>query len=415
MTVSLPSDTGVQRPRTIAVIGAGPAGMAAALFLHRAGHRVTLFERVDVPVPVGAGLLLQPTGLQVLDRLGLGGQIDAVGARVERLHGTTQRGRTVLDLRYATRNGAAEHGMGIHRGALCAALWHAIQKDGIAMHPGRSVARVRQSDQSAQLRLAGRTYWEDFELVVVADGTFSQLRTQIPVPHTVSVYPWGAWWAILADPERRFDGVLRQTFRSASRMLGIMPIGQSPGAAHGVAHVTLFWSVRRRDEAQLRAKGVEAWKEEVLALDPAAAPLVAQVERTEQLVFATYADVRMYPWHHGRIVVIGDAAHATSPQLGQGANLGLVDAAVLADLLARHLSARVALAAYSKIRRSHLTYYQRASSLLTPIFQSDSQLLPMLRDTFMGAVCRMPGARGAMLSTLTGRRTGFFGGRLELR
>jgi len=172
--------------------------------------------------------------------------------------------------------------------------------------------------------------------------------------------------------------------------------------------------VRRRDEAHVRAQGIDAWRNAVVALDPAAAPLVAEVTSFEQLAFATYADVRMYPWHHGRIVVIGDAAHATSPQLGQGANLGLIDAAVLADLVARLGSVRVAAAAYTGIRYDHIAYYQRVSSLLTPVFQSDSQLLPMLRDAFLGPACRIPGMRGAMLSTLTGGRTGFFGGRLEL-
>lgn len=384
--------------------------MASALFLHRAGNRVTLFERVDVPVPVGAGLLLQPTGLRVLERLGLRERIDALGAPVDRLLGTTQHGRTVLDLRYPSKDGS---GIGIHRGALCATLLDAVRGQGITLRLGRSIARIRQSDAAAELRLAGRSHWEGFELIVVADGTFSQLRAQLPIPHTVSVYPWGAWWTIVGDREHRFDGVLRQTYRSASRMLGIMPIGQSLNAADNTPHVTVFWSVRRRDESRLRAKGIAAWKEQVLALEPLAAPLVEQVQRSEQLIFASYADVRMYPWHHGRIVVIGDAAHATSPQLGQGANLGLIDASVLSESLARHGSVRAALAAYSEARRSHLTYYQRASSLLTPVFQSDSQLLPMLRDTFLGAACRMPGIRRQMLSTLTGRRTGFFGGRLK--
>jgi 2-polyprenyl-6-methoxyphenol hydroxylase-like FAD-dependent oxidoreductase len=55
----------------IAIVGCGPSGMAAALFLSRAGHRITVFERFDAPRPVGAGLLLQPTGLAVLGRLGL--------------------------------------------------------------------------------------------------------------------------------------------------------------------------------------------------------------------------------------------------------------------------------------------------------------------------------------------------------
>ena len=65
----------------IAITGAGPAGLAAALYLKRAGHRVTIFERFEEPKPVGSGLILQPTGLTVLADLGLLDDILALGAR----------------------------------------------------------------------------------------------------------------------------------------------------------------------------------------------------------------------------------------------------------------------------------------------------------------------------------------------
>ena len=74
----------------IAIAGAGPAGLAAALYLKRAGHRVTIFERFDKPAPVGSGLILQPTGLTVLDDLGLLAEIRALGSRIDRL---LRRGR----------------------------------------------------------------------------------------------------------------------------------------------------------------------------------------------------------------------------------------------------------------------------------------------------------------------------------
>ena len=71
----------------IAVCGCGPAGLAAALLLHRSGHRVRIFERFATPQPVGSGLLLQPTGLGVLHELGLSQRILELGARIDRLYG----------------------------------------------------------------------------------------------------------------------------------------------------------------------------------------------------------------------------------------------------------------------------------------------------------------------------------------
>lgn len=375
---------------------------------------MTLFERVAAPRPVGAGLLLQPSGLLVLEQLGLAAQISASGARVDRLLGTTPGGRAVMDLRYADA-GADVHGIGVHRGLLSDALWSAVQQAGISARKGTAVDAVEQTDDRVRIALAGVGHAGDFDLAVIADGTFSQLRSQLPIPHTVTVYPWGAWWAVLPDPELRFQGVLRQTYHRASRMLGIMPIGRLPSPAlDATPHVTLFWSVRRDIEATLRTRGLEAWKSAVLALAPEVESLVAQISDFGQLIFSTYADVRMHPWHHGRVVVIGDAAHATSPQLGQGANLALVDALALARSLEAQTGVAAALSNYSTKRRAHLNYYQWASSVLTPVFQSNARVLPLLRDALMPVLCRMPGARGPMLATLTGRKAGFLWGKLKL-
>lgn len=387
--------------------------MASALLLARAGHHVTLFERVAVPGPVGAGLLLQPTGLHVLERLGLASQIRATGARIDRLLGTNADGRKILDLTYADESPDL-HGVGIHRGALSSALWSAVRNTNLTLRLGAEVERVEATRDVATVRHRSGAS-DQFDLIVLADGTFSQLRSQVPIPHEITVYPWGAWWTILRDPERRYQGVLRQTYRDASQMLGIMPVGRlSASAISTMQYVTLFWSIRRSDEAPLRARGLQAWKDEVLALAPQTEPLIAQIGEFEQLIFATYADVRMHPWHDQRIVVIGDAAHATSPQLGQGANLALVDALVLMRCLALLEDIPIALAAYTAARRKHLNYYQFASSALTPMFQSDARSLAFLRDRFLPYACRMPGIRGQMLATLTGSKAGLLRGRLEL-
>ena len=83
----------------------------------------------------------------------------------------------------------------------------------------------------------------------------------------------------------------------------------------------------------------------------------------------------MWPWHADRLVFLGDAAHATSPQLGQGANLAMIDAVTFADCVAAAPDA-----AYSAARRRHLNYYQFMTRALTPFFQSDSRLLAVVRD-----------------------------------
>ena len=85
----------------LAIVGAGIGGLALATLLARAGHKVRVFDQFETPQPVGSGLMLQQTGLAVLDRLGLRAEIDQLGTRIDRLWGlTTPSGRPVLDVRY---------------------------------------------------------------------------------------------------------------------------------------------------------------------------------------------------------------------------------------------------------------------------------------------------------------------------
>ena len=100
----------------IAIAGCGPVGLAAALLLHRDHHNVTVFERFDMPKPVGSGLMIQPTGLAVLDALDFGQEVRRRGARIDRLFGRAGgSGRTVLDFRYAALGRGANYGIGSAR------------------------------------------------------------------------------------------------------------------------------------------------------------------------------------------------------------------------------------------------------------------------------------------------------------
>ena len=113
------------RPADIAVVGAGPAGLAAALMLARQGRRVMVHERFASPRPVGAGFMLQPTGLYVLDHLGLTPRVEACGQRIDHIFGReARRGRVVLDVRYGDLK-RPRPAVGIHRAAMFAILYEA--------------------------------------------------------------------------------------------------------------------------------------------------------------------------------------------------------------------------------------------------------------------------------------------------
>jgi 2-polyprenyl-6-methoxyphenol hydroxylase-like FAD-dependent oxidoreductase len=169
----------------------------------------------------------------------------------------------------------------------------------------------------------------------------------------------------------------------------------------------MFWSIHEDDVAAWRRAGLRRWKDRVLALAPRAEPLLQQIEHAEQLLYAAYHDVVLRTPFAGRVVFLGDAGHAMSPQLGQGANLALVDADVLARCLAAHPGdVEAALSAFARDRRGQLRYYAWASRLLTPMFQSRLGFLGPPRDALLHPASRIPYVRRQFLASLAGTKGG---------
>jgi 2-polyprenyl-6-methoxyphenol hydroxylase-like FAD-dependent oxidoreductase len=401
----------------VAVVGAGVAGCAAALLLRRAGHAVTVFEAVAEPAPIGAGVLLQPTGQAVLQQLGLWEPMLALGAVVHRLYGDTPQGRAVLDMDYRCL-GPQVHGLGAQRGALMGLLWQALRDSGAEWRCGVAVDDLSQDSTGATLQHAGRALGR-FDLVILANGTFSQLRRKLPVRQHERLFPWGALWCVLPQPAVAPIRLLRQRYRGAREMLGMMPVGRAHGASgQDAPGVTMFWSLRGDALARWQAlPDLHRLRGQMLQLLPEAEPLLAGLTDAGQLRVARYADVRMATWQHGRVVALGDCAHGMSPQLGQGANMALIDAWVLSQQLAACSEATAvpaALVAYSRERRAHLRFYQSASRWLTPLFQSDQRFGPWFRDVFFGFGGRWPWIQGQSMATLGGMKSGWLFGQLDL-
>ena len=167
----------------IGVIGCGVGGQAVASLLADAGHRVTVMERFAEARPIGAGLLLQPTGLAVLDRL----------------DGRTAAGRRVIDLQYSALHPAA-YGLGLHRGALFSLLHGRLHESAARLLTGLEIVDIeRDGAHATALDRAGRRYGP-FDLLVIADGAHSALRDRIGLTGRAPVYPWGCVWAVGPDP-----------------------------------------------------------------------------------------------------------------------------------------------------------------------------------------------------------------------
>ena len=382
----------------IAVAGCGPCGLAAALTLTRRGHRVTLFERFDVPRPIGSGLMIQPTGLAVLERLGLSDRILAQGAPIKRLFGTAGS-RVVLDVHYSALGSPARFGIGIHRASLFAALHDAACGAGIAMHTGRTIATSSLEGSRRRLTFADGSHSEAFDLVVDATGTRTPLSQE-----TGRDLAYGALWATLDWPDGMgFDETaLQQRYRRSNVMIGVLPVGHGGGQRQRAA---FFWSLRCDQLTAWRDAGLGRWKADVAALWPACAPLLDQIVAQDQLAFARYAHRTMKRPTAPALIHIGDAWHSASPQLGQGANMALLDAWALGEAVDRAHSVDHALDLAIAMRRRHVRLYQWLTALFTPVYQSDSVALPFIRDRLVGPLSRLWPAswiQAAMVSGLIG-------------
>jgi 2-polyprenyl-6-methoxyphenol hydroxylase-like FAD-dependent oxidoreductase len=387
----------------IAIVGYGTAGQAAALFLSAQGHVLSVFEQAVSPGPVGAGFLLQPTGLSVLTRLGLHAQALAAGQRIERLHGCNDRGRCVMDMRYADHAPDC-FGLGLTRGSLFTLLRDAYA-DAPDIHTGVRVVSI----DAAGGRLcdsAGRSHGP-FDLIIAADGAHSALRSTVPsLVRRHPVYPWGAVWCLLPAEGWPLGDVLQQRYGGVREMIGVLPVGRR--ADRDVRWLTFFFSLPGLEVDAFDAAALTRLRERVDVLWPELSPLLAKVESPERLHRARYRDVLLHRPALGRLVFVGDAAHAMSPQLGQGVNMALLDAAALADALQKAPTMDAALYDYVRRRRSHLAVYQRLSRWLTPLFQSDRDRFAWWRDAGFGPLSRMPLARGQMLKILTGTKMGWW-------
>ncbi|KAF1721307.1 FAD-dependent oxidoreductase [Pseudoxanthomonas wuyuanensis] len=394
--------------RDIAVVGYGTAGQAAAVLLARDGHRVQVFERAPVLGPVGAGFLLQPTGLQVLWELGL---LDAAlthGRPVHRLYGETPCGRAVMDMRYAGL-AADLYGLGMQRGALFTLLAQALPPQ-VPVHCGRRIVEVETA--AGRLRDEHGHWHGPFDLIVAADGAGSQLRGLTGSVRLDAPYPWGALWCLVAQEDWAWSDQLRQRYVSARKMIGLLPVGTRPGDA--TPRLSFFWSLPASDFDGWQQRGLPAWREEVARLWPEAEQRLHAIGECAQLARASYRDTVMRRWHCGRLVLAGDAAHAMSPQLGQGVNMALMDALALRDALRAEALVATALHRYQRQRQAHVGVYQFWSRWLTPLFQSERDTVARLRDIAFLPLGKLPGGRGHMLRVLSGTQHGLLG-KLELK
>ena len=374
----------------VGIVGAGTAGLAAGIGLARLGHEVQVFEKHPSLATLGAGVLIQPQGVAALEDLGVGPAFEAASVPIEALVGLSQRGWKLVDIRYRDLLARA-----VSRSALGRVLQQESARLGVTLNFGADVAGVATQDGRGVIEVDGAP--RDFDIVIVANGASSRLPADCGLAVPSTSYAWGALWSLIDLPNWHAPTELLQRYGGTRQMFGIMPTERLADALR----VSMFWSLHRDQYAAWRAAPIEDFKRELLALWPESAPLVECIHSHEQFAFAAYCHARPKTLASGPVAIVGDAAHAMSPQLGMGTTLAVQDALVLAASVHQHGPVQ-GLLDYSKKRLRTVRAYQALSRALTPCFQADGN--GWWRDVAFAGSLVMPGTRYLMHRSIAAPR-----------
>ena len=324
-----------RRPKAL-IIGGGIAGPVTGIFLRKAGIDAQVFEAWPYSTGIGGGLQIAPNGMHVLAEIGLADEMVRRGSIAESFDLHSQKGALLGSLNRNMKARFGQPAVNVCRATLNEMLVNKAWCENVELRfEKRLVAIEDRADQPVIAHFAdGSTAEGDF--VIGADGVHSAVRSHVipdgPKPFDTGLIGFGGFvprsviadWPIGRRVVTTFgqSGFFGYGFCSADPADGLMWWSTQP--AHGVDAATF----RAMSQAQLRQhlRNFHAgWHDPILRI----------VDAAENIVVTDTLDVATLPtWSRKRTLLIGDAAHATSPHAGQGASLALEDAMRLGRLMA---------------------------------------------------------------------------------
>ena len=346
----------------ILIVGGGIAGLTLNRALGDGPYHVELIESYAGRDRPGAAIAVQPNAMRVLNCLGVSDAVERAGSIISRLGYRDQDGALLCEIDLDDLWSGVGSFVGITRTALHDALLWRPER----CRFGTVAMSVRELDGHVSVSLGDGTS-ADYDLVVGADGINSEIRRTAVDAGKPCFAGQMAWRSVARVRPDGLDGV--QFWLGEDRFFGLFPAGNS--ITYGVGNVT---SERVREP-------VSARKNRLLELFAAFGPPVQQY----LAAIGGDGDIHCSPiewlpapaWHSTRIVLIGDAAHAMSPMMGQGGCMAIEDALVLAEELRSAGDIPAALAAYEKRRGPRVEWVREQSRALTELVRQP----PIVRNT----------------------------------
>jgi 2-polyprenyl-6-methoxyphenol hydroxylase-like FAD-dependent oxidoreductase len=332
----------------ILIVGGGIAGLSLASALRRQGFAPELVERRPVWPAVGAGIALHANAVRVLRELGLCDAIDEASAPFPRWSFRDQDGEPLCDTDLEDLWTDVGPCLGITRVHLqrilagaAAALPHRL---------GVAIAELRQDGDRVHVEMTDGSSGY-YDLVVGADGIYSTVRRLAIGPVEPSYAGTMAWRSVIRTRPPGVDHLM--ILMGEGRFFGLVPVGG--GQTYGFAGLD---SDRFDDPLEGR---LERFRERFEAFGGPVPDYLAALESDEQLHVSPIEWMELDRWHAGRVVLIGDAAHAAPPHMGEGGAMAMEDAVVLAAALRSEATVEAALELYEERRRPRAEWVQEQS------------------------------------------------------
>ncbi|MEP4892320.1 MAG: FAD-dependent monooxygenase [Aliiglaciecola sp.] len=344
----------------IALVGAGIAGLTAAIALAKSGQSVSLYEAAPAWGDVGAGITLAPNAMRGLDYIGVGEAIAEIGIEPSTQQiSHWQSGETLLMVdRSQTRKQYNSAYVYIHRADLHQVLVAEAEKAGVKIHLGKSVQSVNYQGLKPVLNFADNSRVEA-ELIIGADGLKSQVRQLFDsvAPHFTGHIAYRALAPITPEIQHLIDQpgmhigpgkmIVRYPLRKG-QLLNLVFFARQDGWTED------GWSIPA--ELQELRDLYAGWSDEV-------GTLIDSIRPGTVFKWAINAHSPLPQWSiENKVTLIGDAAHAMTPFLGQGAATGIEDAVILARILQAAETTENALSRYQAVRHERTTFIQKESN-----------------------------------------------------
>jgi 2-polyprenyl-6-methoxyphenol hydroxylase-like FAD-dependent oxidoreductase len=308
----------------IAIVGGGIGGLTAGLALRRAGFDATVYERADEPADAGTGLTLWTNAITALDQLGVADDVVAAGPVLGHFENMTHDGRHLATWPV----GAMSLPLGAPNVTVLRGDLHAVLRRALGPGALRLGRRCLAATASGEVRFADGSV-EGADVVVGADGVNSVVRSSVLGPSRPAYAGYVVWRGLADVPETLVPaGVHRQLWGRGARF-GFYRAGPAR---------RLYWwattGVPERDPRQTATEHLP-YLRELFGGWPLADEVLAGTAESEVLLSRVYHGPPLRHWGRGRVTLLGDAAHAMTFNVGQGACQAIEDGVVLARMLAR--------------------------------------------------------------------------------